>query len=90
MRFPYQSRKFPFQGANLLKKHEGDKNWLKKGTKPLNKKWAEFFGKHRQEAREIYETISYHDGSKIITYLYFFIKDFTIKMLVHQEFINQF
>lgn len=42
---------------NVYKKHEGDKAWLKKGTKPLNKKWAEFLDKHRQEAREIYETI---------------------------------
>ncbi len=42
---------------NEYKKHEGDKSWLKKGTKPLNKKWGEFFDKHRQEAREIYETI---------------------------------
>ena len=42
---------------NVYKKHEGDKNWLKKGTKPVNKKWAEFLNKHRQEAREIYETI---------------------------------
>ena len=42
---------------NEYKKHEGDKTWLKKGTKPLNKKWAEFLEKHRQEAREIYETI---------------------------------
>ncbi len=42
---------------NTYKKHEGDKNWLKKGTKPLNKKWAEFLDKHRLEAREIYETI---------------------------------
>jgi len=42
---------------NIYKKHEGDKAWLKKGTKPLNKKWADFLDKHRQEAREIYETI---------------------------------
>ena len=42
---------------NAYKKHEGDKNWLKKGTKPLNKKWGDFLEKHRQEAREIYETI---------------------------------
>ena len=41
----------------VYKKHEGDKSWLKKGTKPLNKKWGEFLDKHRQEAREIYETI---------------------------------
>ena len=42
---------------NVYKKHEGDKTWLKKGTKPLNKKWADFLNKHRQEAREIYESI---------------------------------
>ena len=41
----------------VYKKHEGDKTWLKKGTKPLNKKWADFLDKHRQEARDIYETI---------------------------------
>ena len=39
------------------KKHEGDKSWLKKGTKPINKKWALFLEKHRKEAREIYESI---------------------------------
>lgn len=42
---------------SAYKKHEGDKTWLKKGTKPLNKKWTDFLVKHRQEAREIYETI---------------------------------
>ena len=42
---------------NVYKKHEGDKTWLKKGTKPINRKWAEFLEKHRQEAREIYESI---------------------------------
>ena len=42
---------------DAYKKHEGDKTWLKKGTKPTNKKWADFWEKHRQEAREIYESI---------------------------------
>ena len=41
----------------VYKKHEGDKSWLKKGTKPVNKKWNLFLEKHRQEAREIYESI---------------------------------
>ena len=41
----------------IYKKHEGDKTWLKKGTKPINKKWGQFFEKYRPEARLIYESI---------------------------------
>ena len=41
----------------VYKKHEGDKTWLKKGTKPINKKWNQFFEKYRPEARLIYESI---------------------------------
>ena len=42
---------------SVYKKHEGDKSWLKKGTKPLNKKWGQFLEKYRPEARLIYESI---------------------------------